>query len=322
MSLNESIFQFCNNEGKMIFPEEKVEVSVFAKKIVDEVYFVKAKMVLKDDIVIQSQSKIDGILLDFNLIGDVTYKSKNHSYEFSTSSNRTDIELIKEENTESKAKKGKVNKISLIVKKDFLVKNLPINKKSEYILNALERNTCQELLKSESTNFSINKILNQLYHFDMYEGNLRDVFLQSKVLELLYSEFSDLFKEEKISKNSIVKFDQEDIEALYKAKKLILSLEEDLTIKTLSKKVALNEFKLKTGFRKYFNTSPGNLVLEQKMLKAKELLETSNYNINEVSKIIGYKYQQSFTNAFIQFFGIRPKDVMNTRNYYYWFIIL
>ena len=46
----------------MIFPEEKVEVSVFAKKIVDEVYFVKAKMVLKDDIVIQSQSKIDGIL--------------------------------------------------------------------------------------------------------------------------------------------------------------------------------------------------------------------------------------------------------------------
>ncbi len=317
MSLNESIFQFCNNEGKMIFPEEKVEVSVFAKKIVDEVYFVKAKMVLKDDIVIQSQSKIDGILLDFNLIGDVTYKSKNHSYEFSTSSNRTDIELIKEENTESKAKKGKVNKISLIVKKDFLVKNLPINKKSEYILNALERNTCQELLKSESTNFSINKILNQLYHFDMYEGNLRDVFLQSKVLELLYSEFSDLFKEEKISKNSIVKFDQEDIEALYKAKKLILSLEEDLTIKTLSKKVALNEFKLKTGFRKYFNTSPGNLVLEQKMLKAKELLETSNYNINEVSKIIGYKYQQSFTNAFIQFFGIRPKDVMNTRNYYY-----
>ncbi len=317
MSLNESIFQFCNNEGKMIFPEEKVEVSVFAKKIVDEVYFVKAKMVLKDDIVIQSQSKIDGILLDFNLIGDVTYKSKNHSYEFSTSSNRTDIELIKEENTESKAKKGKVNKISLIVKKDFLVKNLPINKKSEYILNALERNTCQELLKSESTNFSINKILNQLYHFDMYEGNLRDVFLQSKVLELLYSEFSDLFKEEKISKNSIVKFDQEDIEALYKAKKLILSLEEDLTIKTLSKKVALNEFKLKTGFRKYFNTSPGNLVLEQKMLKAKELLETSNYNINEVSKIIGYKYQQSFTNAFIQFFGIRPKDVINTRNYYY-----
>lgn len=246
MSLNESIFQFCNNEGKMIFPEEKVEVSVFAKKIVDEVYFVKAKMVLKDDIVIQSQSKIDGILLDFNLIGDVTYKSKNHSYEFSTSSNRTDIELIKEENTESKAKKGKVNKISLIVKKDFLVKNLPINKKSEYILNALERNTCQELLKSESTNFSINKILNQLYHFDMYEGNLRDVFLQSKVLELLYSEFSDLFKEEKISKNSIVKFDQEDIEALYKAKKLILSLEEDLTIKTLSKKVALNEFMQKS----------------------------------------------------------------------------
>jgi AraC-like DNA-binding protein len=317
MSLNEIIFQHNNFQGEMIFPEEKVEASIFGKEIVDGVYFVKAGMILKDDIVIQSKSKVDGILLDFNLIGNVSYKSKTYNYGFSTSNNRTDIELIKEENTESKAKKGEINKISLIVKKDFLVKNLPINKKSEYVLNSLEKNNCQELLKSESTNFLTNKILNQLYHFDVYKGNLGDIFLQSKVLELLYFEFSELFKDEKIFKNSIVKFDEKDIQALYKAKELILSLQEDFTIATLSKRVALNEFKLKTGFKKYFNISPGNMLIEQKMIKAKQLLEIGEYNIKEVSDILGYKYQQSFTASFTKYFKINPKDFIKTKNYYY-----
>lgn len=317
MSLNETIFQFCDNQGMMTFPKEKVEASIFGKKVVDEVYFVKANLLLKDDIVVQSKSKVDGILLDFNLVGDVKYESKIHNYSFSTSNNRTDIELIKEENTESKAKKGEINKISLIVKKDFLSKNLPVNKKSEYVLNALEKNSCQELLKSESTNFLVNKILNQLYHFDMYEGNFGDIFLQSKVLELLYYEFFELFNEKTVSKNSVVKFDEKDIQALHKAKELILSLEEDFTITTLSKKVALNEFKLKTGFKKYFNTSPGNLIIEQKMLKAKQLLGTGDYNINEVSNILGYKYQQSFTTTFTKYFGVNPKDVIKNKKFYF-----
>ncbi|RBQ32525.1 hypothetical protein CRU92_02100 [Arcobacter sp. FW59] len=316
MSSNETIFQFCDNQGMMFLPKEKVEFSIFDKKVVDDVYFVKANLTLKDDITVQSKSQVDGILLDFNLIGDVSYKSKIHNYGFSTSNNRTDIELIKEESSESKAKRGEINKISLIVKKDFLVKNLPLNKKSDYVLNALEKNSCQELLKSEATNFLTNKILNQLYYFDMYEGNLGDIFLQSKVLELLYCEFFELFKEKTISKNSIVKFDEKDIQALYKAKELILSLQEDFTIATLSKKVALNEFKLKTGFKKYFNTSPGNLMIEQKMLKAKQLLETGEYNINEVSTILGYKYQQSFTATFNKYFRFNPKELLKIKKYY------
>ncbi|WP_418185006.1 helix-turn-helix transcriptional regulator [Aliarcobacter vitoriensis] len=316
MSSNETIFQFCDNQGMMFLPKEKVEFSIFDKKVVDDVYFVKSNLTLKDDITVQSKSQVDGILLDFNLIGDVSYKSKIHNYGFSTSNNRTDIELIKEESSESKAKRGEINKISLIVKKDFLVKNLPLNKKSDYVLNALEKNSCQELLKSETTNFLTNKILNQLYHFDMYEGNLGDIFLQSKVLELLYCEFFELFKEKTISKNIIVRFDEKDIQALHKAKELILSLQEDFTISTLSKKVALNEFKLKTGFKKYFNTSPGNLMIEQKMLKAKQLLETGEYNINEVSTILGYKYQQSFTATFNKYFRFNPKELLKIKKYY------
>ncbi|MDD2641122.1 MAG: AraC family transcriptional regulator [Arcobacteraceae bacterium] len=316
MSLNEIIFQFNNNKGEMIFPEDKVEANLYGKKILDSLYFIKSNLFLKDDIVVQSKSKVDGILLDYNLVGNVYYQSKISNYGFSTSKNRTDIELIKEEHTESKAKKGQINKISLIIKKDFIYENLPKCTKNDYILNALEKNLYPELLSSHNTDFKTNKILNEIYNLDIHNEKLKELFLQSKVLELLYYEFYQLFKEENFSKK-MIKFDEKDIQSLYKAKELIFALEKDYTITTLAKKVALNEFKLKYGFKQLFNTSPGNMILEQKMLKAKKMLETSEYSIAEISNFVGYKHQQSFTNAFIHFFGIRPKDVMKTRSYYY-----
>ena len=59
------------------------------------------------------------------------------------------------------------------------------------------------------------------------------------------------------------------------------------------------------------------MILEHKMIHAKQLLETSEFSILEIANFVGYKYQQSFSNAFFQFFGLRPKDVMKSRNYYY-----
>lgn len=317
MSLNETIFQFCDNQGEMVFPINKVKIKIYDKELIHNIHFIKSNLVFEDDVIAQSKFKANGIVLGFNMLGDITYKSKTNNYRFNTYKNRTDIELIKEENKETKVKKGEVNKISLVIKKDFLHKNLPKNKKTDYILNALEKNNCQELLKSKDTNFFTTKILAQLYNFDLYSGNLGDIFIQSKVLELLYSELIELSKDSKEIINNNIKFNEQDKESLYKAKELILSLKEDLTISSLSKKVRLNEFKLKYGFKQLFNTTIGQMILEQKMLYAKQLLETSEFSISEISSFVGYKHQQNFSTAFIQFFGIRPKDLMKSRNYYY-----
>ncbi len=53
------------------------------------------------------------------------------------------------------------------------------------------------------------------------------------------------------------------------------------------------------------------------MIHAKQLLESTEYSVSEVAFYVGYKIQQSFSNAFFQFFGVRPKDIMKTRKYYY-----
>jgi len=317
MSFSQTIFFQFDKKATISFPKESVQVNITNKKVIDNVYFTKANLLFKDDITALSKSKVDGIMLDFNLLGNISYQSKINNHKFETFKNRTDIELIKDEHTEAKVKTGEVNKISLIVKKDFLHANLPKNKKSDYVLNTLEKNSCHELLKSGNTSFFTNKFLNQLYNFDIYLDNLGDIYLQSKVLEILYFEFFELFKDEKVAKNSIVKFDEQDMQSLYKAKELIICLKEDFTISSLAKKVALNEFKLKYGFKKYFNISPGNLAIQQKMIKARELLQMGEYNINEVSIMLGYKYQQSFTSTFSKYYGFSPKKLIKTKKYYY-----
>ena len=53
------------------------------------------------------------------------------------------------------------------------------------------------------------------------------------------------------------------------------------------------------------------------MQEAKKLLEQSEYDINEIALKTGYKYSYNFSNAFIKRFGIRPKDLMKNRKYYY-----
>lgn len=316
MSLNKISFKFNNNESEMIFPSEKVEGKIIDKKINDSIYFLKSNIVLKDDIIALSKTKVDGIMMDFNLIGDVNYQSKVSNYGFSTSNNRTDIELVKEEETESKAKKGNINKITLVLKKDFLSKVLPKNKRSDKVFDSLEKNYCHELLISKATDYHVEKILNELYSSSLYKGKLGEIYLESKILELIYLELNSLFNPKESFSNNI-KFDERDMQALEEAKSIINSLTFDCTISNLSKKVALNEFKLKYGFKKFFNTSPGALVLQIKMQEAKKLLESSDYNISEVSKRVGYKHQQSFSTAFFKHFGVRPKDIMKRRKYYY-----
>lgn len=150
-----------------------------------------------------------------------------------------------------------------------------------------------------------------------FQGGLNKIYSQSKCLEIIYNELNSIFCDCKIKKDEKIKLSSQDIESLYKARDIILLTHEFPDLPTLARKVAINEFKLKFGFKQLFNTTPGNMILEYKMGHAKQLLETSEFSILEISNFVGYKHQQSFSNAFIQFFGVRPKDVMKSRNYYY-----
>ncbi|MDK2041698.1 helix-turn-helix domain-containing protein [Aliarcobacter butzleri] len=277
--------------------------------ISNDILFLKTKSLINKEIVLQSKQKVSSLSIRVLLNGNIAYKDNFLNCNNILKQNNINIQYINEFNITSTLKNNFHN-IGLHISNNFLEENFP------RLLEIHSKDFAS--LPSVTLKNQLSKnihLANELYN-SPFEGELQNIYLQSKVLELIYNEFSEMlnFKEQE---NKKVKLNQDDIEALHKVRNLIL-LENDFSdLMSLSKKVRLNEFKLKYGFKQLFNTTIGQMILEQKMLYAKQLLETSEFSISEISSFVGYKHQQNFSTAFIQFFGIRPKDLMKSRNYYY-----
>lgn len=89
---------------------------------------------------------------------------------------------------------------------------------------------------------------------------------------------------------------------------LISNLQESLTIKELAKLVGLNEYNLKTGFKEIYGKPVHSYLKDYKIAKAKEMIETKEYQINEVADLLGYTNVSHFIDAFKKKHGKTPKQ--------------
>ncbi len=101
----------------------------------------------------------------------------------------------------------------------------------------------------------------------------------------------------------------DDLEKLHQAKRFIEQhFLEDMTLALLCREVALNEFKLKRGFRLLFGTSAIQYVRQLRMEYAQTLLRSSSALIEEVSTRVGYRYPNHFSTAYKKHFGMLPSQ--------------
>lgn len=307
-----------NQDNTFTLPNSDCNNLIIETKIQDDIFLMKSDIYIKEDTTIKTDSHIEGLLLNFVFKGENDYKSLINDYNIKAKDNFTGISLMnKEKGIEIFSKNSILKSINIVVKKEFLEKNLPQNKISEKIFRNLEDKNCNMLLKNKYTNHKTSLIANDIYT-SPYVGNLERLFLHSKVLELLYTEFNDLSQNESSSKYEKIKFSDYDIDALHLARDILLNnMKNPPSIIELSKLVKLNEFKLKIGFKKLFDTTPYKYLHDYKMKKAKQLLETSDMNVTEIANEIGYKFLHNFSKVFAQKFGILPKDLMKSRKYYY-----
>jgi len=216
-------------------------------------------------------------------------------------------------------KNTKLESLGIFIKDSFLEENffslLKDEKRMEIEKNM--KNNIRTLFKSSRISSKTLALAREIYT-SPFNGVLNNLYIQSRVYEIIHDELLSIIniKNKEPRKNKII-LNQDDIDALHKAKELILQDKKHFSLAELSKKVALNKTKLKYGFKELFNTTPGHIMLTARMYEAKRLLETSEYNVTEIAQITGYKYSQNFTNAFIKFFATTPSEIMKNRKYYY-----
>jgi len=305
---NKVCYNFPNSLGYV-----ELEKSIINK----DIFLIKNDIVLNKDTTLEASSKEEGLCISVTLNGRLSYKDQILNEKIDKQKNSMFVKYMNSSHSFYESKKNEtIKEIGLVIKGDFLKKHFL--EKLNDVDNVQKKydENIPTVLKKSRTNMKTAILANEIYN-SPFKGDLNNLFLQSKVYEIIYNEFSDILEKNSSNVKEEIKFSTDDLEALYKAKALICEEKDFLSLPELSKKVALNEFKLKYGFKKFFNTSPGNMILEYRLQEAKKLLESTELNISEISSLVGYKYVQSFSTAFKKRFNVNPKDVMIKRKYYF-----
>jgi AraC-like DNA-binding protein len=98
---------------------------------------------------------------------------------------------------------------------------------------------------------------------------------------------------------------------IVKAREILLQqLGEPLTIKELSRKVAINECYLKKGFKELFGATIFDFYQRERMHYARYLLYEKGLSVTEVSFILGYSSISHFSTAFKKHTGLKPCELL------------
>ena len=137
--------------------------------------------------------------------------------------------------------------------------------------------------------------------------SFKRLFLESKALELISLELSNLVKNN-INENRIYLTSHEK-KMVFEAKDMIDKLaDENFTVPYIAKEVGLGINKLNSGFKDFFGTTVAGYKSEVRMLKARQMLQSGDFNVSEVAWNIGYTNVSHFCNAFRKTFNVLPGD--------------
>ncbi|MFB9750240.1 hypothetical protein ACFFNY_01530 [Paenibacillus hodogayensis] len=127
---------------------------------------------------------------------------------------------------------------------------------------------------------AIQRCISEMIHCT-HLGTMKRLYMESKALEFiaLFGE-SDGYG----SVGGSVMLRHSDISKLQQARELVQKhFEQPLSIRELSKRVGLNEFKLKKGFRELFDMTIFELVRQIRMEKALWYMEVERLNVGETA---------------------------------------
>ncbi|WEK37317.1 MAG: AraC family transcriptional regulator [Candidatus Pseudobacter hemicellulosilyticus] len=149
-----------------------------------------------------------------------------------------------------------------------------------------------------------------------YTDTLENIFINAQVQMLLLYSLECMLGDEKTDK-SIETFqckflaNEADREKIVRAREILLQhIGEPITIKELSRKVAINECYLKKGFKELFGTTVFDFYQSQRMEHARYLLYEKGLSVTEVSMMLGYSSISHFSTAFKKHTGLKPCELL------------
>jgi AraC-like DNA-binding protein len=145
-----------------------------------------------------------------------------------------------------------------------------------------------------------------------YTDSLENIYINAQTqMLLLYSLDCMLGEKELDVINCKFLANEADREKIMRAREILIQhIGEPITIKELSRKVAINECYLKKGFRELFGTTIFDFYQSQRMEHARYLLYEKGLSVTEVSLLLGYSSISHFSTAFKKHTGLKPCELL------------
>lgn len=198
---------------------------------------------------------------------------------------------------------GELELICIYLEMKFLLKYIPLDHE---IIQKINVTTHKKSIQNLKIDAKIQSVLQDIINC-AFDGHLKKLYIQAKIIELLSLQISQYEEEKKINSVGLKK---SDIDKMMLVKeKIDNNILETFTLTTLSREVGTNEQYLKKHFKILFGNTVFGYILSCKMEKAKELLIGGQYNIGDIALMAGYKHATHFTSAFKKYFGYLPQKI-------------
>ncbi len=182
------------------------------------------------------------------------------------------------------------------------------SKDANYITFLTADNKDKKYYKDGRISPSMSVVLNQLISYNLH-SSVKSLYFKAKTYELL-SLFFNRTNDANIEQCPFL-VDEVNVAKLKQAKAIIIAnMTEPPTLQKLSKTVGLSLKKLKEGFKQIYGDTVYGFLFDYKMEVARKLLESGNYNVNEVGLKVGYSTASHFITAFKKQFGTTPKKYL------------
>ena len=182
------------------------------------------------------------------------------------------------------------------------------SKEADYIHFLSGENKDKKYYAQEAITPAIAVILSQIVNFNLHPS-VRDLYLRAKVYELMSLYFNRSVDAD--AENCPFLVDEDNVRRIRRAKEIIISqMAEPPSLAELSEEIGLSLKKLKEGFKQVYGEPVYGFLFEYKMDYARKMLESGQYNVNEVGHRVGYSTASHFIAAFKKKYGTTPKKYL------------
>lgn len=145
-----------------------------------------------------------------------------------------------------------------------------------------------------------------------FKDSLENIYINAQTQMLLLYSLECMIGEKEVESFSCRFLSNEaDRKKISKAREILLQhIGEPITIKDLSRKVAINECYLKKGFKEMFGTTIFDFYQSQRMEHARYLLYEKGLSVTDVSMLLGYSSISHFSTAFKKHTGLKPCELL------------